>query len=63
MMGVGAVLHEEVVEDEATGRTVTNTTWEYKPPGIHELPQVTLTSQLQWACGLMHFLKSPDPSY
>eukprot|EP00878_Enallax_costatus_P021902 GHUV01023213.1.p1 GENE.GHUV01023213.1~~GHUV01023213.1.p1 ORF type:complete len:286 (+),score=77.25 GHUV01023213.1:187-1044(+) len=38
MMGVGHILHEEVVEDEVTGRTVSNTTWEYKPPGIHELP-------------------------
>lgn len=40
MMGVGHVLHEEVVEDEQTGRNVTNTTWEYKPPGLAELPQV-----------------------
>jgi CO/xanthine dehydrogenase Mo-binding subunit len=40
MQGVGHVLTEEVVEDEASGANLTDSTWTYKPPGIAELPQV-----------------------
>lgn len=40
MQGVGYVMTEEVVEDDVTGVTLTDSTWTYKPPGIAELPQV-----------------------
>lgn len=40
MQGVGYVMCEEVVEDEASGRNLTDSTWTYKPPGIAELPKV-----------------------
>lgn len=45
MQGVGYVMTEEVVEDDATGDTISNSTWTYKPPGIAELPRVSV------ACG------------
>jgi CO/xanthine dehydrogenase Mo-binding subunit len=41
MQGVGHVLTEEVLEDAASGATLSSSTWSYKPPGIAELPRVS----------------------
>jgi len=39
LQGLGHVLTEEVVEDEGSGRNITTSTWDYKPPGLAELPK------------------------
>lgn len=37
-MGVGYWLTEALVFDRESGALLTNRTWNYKPPGVHDIP-------------------------
>lgn len=50
LQGVGWVLSEEVLEDPTSGACLTPSTWSYKPPGIAELPAVSLRLSNPPAC-------------
>jgi xanthine dehydrogenase molybdopterin-binding subunit B/xanthine dehydrogenase iron-sulfur cluster and FAD-binding subunit A len=39
VMGLGQLLLEKVVYDEADGSLKTDNTWTYKPPGINDIPE------------------------
>lgn len=50
MMGVGMILHEEVVVDDTSGRLMTDSTWTYKIPGVGDMPQVSHHTPIHASC-------------
>jgi xanthine dehydrogenase molybdopterin-binding subunit B len=58
MQGVGHVLHEEVLEDRASGQVLSARSWTYKPPALADMPQARRMAVHPPATAAMHAFAS-----
>ena len=64
MMGVGHVLREKVLFDEHDGALISDGTWEYKPPGVKDVPlrfNVDFLVNNDFSKGILNSKSSGEP--
>ena len=66
VMGIGLCLTEHVQYEESSGKNLTNGTWEYKPPSVHDIPisfNVKLLRDAPNPVGILRSKASGEPPY
>lgn len=63
MMGLGYWTSEEIVVDKDTGELKTNRTWNYKPPGVKDIPIDFRIEMLSGSPNIAGFMRSKGITY